>query len=104
MGILQAWSGWRKYRKLSADWRNIVIYSESGQDWHYFEPLIDVLNEDLQHKVSYVTSDQNDSGLSRQHDLFTAICISEGFFLTLFFNLQKADVMILTMMYLYNFQ
>jgi YidC/Oxa1 family membrane protein insertase len=104
MGILQAWSGWRKYRKLSADWRNIVIYSESGQDWHYFEPLIDVLNEDLQHKVSYVTSDQNDSGLSRQHDLFTAICISEGFFLTLFFNLQKADVMILTMMDLDNLQ
>jgi len=36
--VLQAWSNWRSYRRLSADWRNIVIYSESGQDWHYFEP------------------------------------------------------------------
>ncbi len=60
--MLKGWSGWRSYRKLSADWRNIVIYSESGQDWHYFEPLIAVLNDDLQHKVTYVTSDESDPG------------------------------------------
>jgi YidC/Oxa1 family membrane protein insertase len=102
--MIQAWSGWRRYRKLSADWRNIVIYSETGQDWHYFEPLIRVLNEDLKKKVSYISSDPNDPGLGRRHDLFTAICIPEGFFLTLFFNLQKADVMVLTMMDLDNLQ
>ena len=104
MGILKAWSGWRSYRKLSADWRNIVIYSESGQDWHYFEPLIAVLNDDLQHKVTYVTSDQGDPGLSRSHQLFKAIFIPEGFFLTLHFNMQKADVVVLTMMDLDNLQ
>jgi YidC/Oxa1 family membrane protein insertase len=104
MGILKAWSGWRRYRKLPADWRNIVIYSESGQDWHYFEPLIGVLNDELQHKVTYVTSDQADPGLSRQHELFKAICIPQGFFLTLHFNMQKADVVVLTMMDLDNLQ
>ena len=102
--MLQAWSGWRRYRKLSSDWRNIVIYSESGQDWHYFEPLIEVLNDDLQHKVTYVTSDRSDSGLNRQHELFNAICIPVGFFLTVFFNMQKADVVVLTMMDLDNLQ
>ncbi len=102
--MLKGWSGWRSYRKLSADWRNIVIYSESGQDWHYFEPLIAVLNDDLQHKVTYVTSDQGDPGLSRQHQLFKAIYIPEGFFLTLHFNMQKADVVVLTMMDLDNLQ
>jgi len=102
--MLKAWSGWRSYRKLPADWRNIVIYSESGQDWHYFEPLIAVLNDELQHKVTYVTSDQGDPGLSRQHQLFKAICIPEGFFLTLHFNMQKADVVVLTMMDLDNLQ
>ena len=102
--MIQAWSGWRRYRKLSAHWRNIVFYSESGQDWHYFAPLIEVLNADLQHKVTYVTSDKNDPGLNQQHDLFTAICIPAGFFLTLFFNMQKADVMGLTMMDLDNLQ
>ena len=49
MGLFKGWSAWRQYRKLSADWRNIVIYSESGQDWHYFEPLITVLNDELAH-------------------------------------------------------
>ena len=102
--MLKAWSGWRSYRKLPADWRNIVIYSESGQDWHYFEPLIAVLNDELQHKVTYVTSDQADPGLSRQHQLFKSICIPQGFFLTLHFNMQKADVVVLTMMDLDNLQ
>ena len=104
MGLLKAWSGWRGYRKLSADWRNIVFYSESGQDWHYFEPLIAVLNADLQRQVTYVTSDQNDPGLNRQHPLFKVFCIPQGFFLTLHFNMQKADVVILTMMDLDNLQ
>ncbi len=104
MGLLKAWSGWRRYRKLSAEWRNIVIYSESGQDWHYFEPLIAVLNDKLQHRVTYVTSDPNDPGLSRQHDFFGTVCIPAGFFLTLNFNMQKADVVVLTMMDLDNFQ
>jgi YidC/Oxa1 family membrane protein insertase len=104
MEFLKGWSPWREYRKLSADWRNIVIYSESGQDWHYFEPLINVLNDDLQRKVTYITSDPNDTGLDRQHDLFRAIHIPEGLFLTWFFNFQKADVVVMTMMDLDNLQ
>jgi YidC/Oxa1 family membrane protein insertase len=104
MGLLSGFSAWREYRKLSADWRNIVIYSESGQDWHYFEPLITVLNEELQHKVTYVTSDLNDPGFGYHHELFKAICIPEGLFLTLHFNFQKADVVVMTMMDLDNLQ
>lgn len=104
MSLLQAWKGWRDYRKLSADWRNIVIYAESGQDWHYFERLVERLNEVLQRNVTYITSDASDAGLSRQHPLFKSICIPEGFFLTLHFNMQKADVVVLTMMDLDNLQ
>jgi len=104
IGMFQAWSGWRGYRKLSTDWRNIVIYSESGQDWHYFQPLVEVLNADLHKRVTYITSDDADPGLSRKHDLYTAICIPAGFFLTLYFNMQKADVVVLTMMDLGNLQ
>ena len=104
MAILQAWSGWRKYRKLPADWRNIVIYSESGQDWHYFEGLVEVLNTELHKKVTYISSDSSDPGLQREHGLFKSICIPQGFFLTLHFNMQKADVVVLTMMDLNNLQ
>ena len=104
MGLREGWSGWRKYRKLPADWRNIVIYSESGQDWHYFEPLVEVLNGELKHKVTYVTSDPRDAGLGRKHELYKSIYIPEGFFLTTHFNFQKADVVVMTMMDLDNFQ
>jgi CDP-glycerol glycerophosphotransferase (TagB/SpsB family) len=104
MGLREGWSGWRKYRKLPAEWRNIVFYSESGQDWHYFEPLIEVLNDELRHKVTYVTSDENDAGLRRQHESYRSIYIPEGFFLTTHFNFQKADVVVMTMMDLGNFQ
>ena len=104
MSIFQALAGWRKYRKLSADWRNIVMYAESGQDWHFFERLVEALNTDLQKKVTYVTSDSSDPALNREHELFQAICIPAGFFLTLHFNMQKADVVVLTMMDLDNLQ
>ena len=104
MGIFKAWSGWRSYRKLSADWRNIVIYSESGQDWHYFAALVQTLNDNLPKKVTYVTSDPGDPGLGRKHECYKSICIPEGFFLTLHFNMQKADVVVLTMMDLGNLQ
>ena len=104
MGLFKGWSEWRQYRKLPADWRNIVIYSESGQDWHYFEPLISALNDELLHKVTYVTSDPSDAGLERQHELFKAIHIPEGLVLTLHFNFQKADVVVMTMMDLNNLQ
>ena len=51
-----------------------------------------------------MTSDSEDPGLGRDHPLFKAICIPEGFFLTLHFNMQKADVVVLTMMDLDNLQ
>ena len=104
MALFKGWSEWRQYRKLPADWRNIVIYSESGQDWHYFEPLVSALNDELNHKVTYVSSDPNDMGLERQHELFKAIHIPEGLVLTLHFNFQKADVVVMTMMDLNNLQ
>ena len=104
MKILQALKGWREYRTLPAEWRNIVFYSESGQDWHYFAPLIEVLNGRLERRVTYVTSDNSDPGLAREHGLYKAICLPEGFFLTLHFNMQKADLVVLTMMDLDNLQ
>jgi len=104
MGLFKGWSAWREYRKLPADWRNIVIYSESGQDWHYFEPLVSVLNNEMQRKITYVSSDPDDEGLKRQHELFKGIYIPEGLVLTLYFNFQKADVVLMTMMDLNNLQ
>ena len=104
MSILQGFKAWRRFKKLNWHWRNIVVYSESGQDWHQFEGLIRVLNEELNLKVCYVSSDSQDTGLMREHENFQSLCIPEGLFLTIFFQVAKADIFVLTMMDLGNLQ
>lgn len=99
-----AFRSWRAYRKLPAEWRNIVFYAESGQDWHHFEALIETLNDSLARKVTYVSSDPKDPGLQRRHANYRALCIPEGWFLTLHFQFQKAGIVVLTMMDLDNLQ
>ena len=102
MGFFSSWSAWRRYKRLPWSQRNIVFYSESGQDWHHFESVIQQLGNDLGRPVSYITSDPLDPGLSCKWPNFTALCIEEGWFRTLFFQVCQADVVVLTMMDLNN--
>jgi hypothetical protein len=102
--VFSGWKGWRQFKILPWDWRNIVIYSESGQDWHQFSGLIEQLNGPLERNTCYVTSDPADPGLSRVHPRFKAIFIPEGWFLTIFFQVNRSDVFVLTMMDLQNLQ
>ncbi|MSQ98740.1 MAG: hypothetical protein EXR85_05515 [Xanthomonadales bacterium] len=102
MSVLQGWRGWREFRNLPWEWRNLVFYSESGQDWHQFRDLIEVLNVQLGRKVCYVTSDPNDRGLLRQHENYRAVCIPAGIFLITFFQVNQSDALVLTMMDLGN--
>jgi CDP-glycerol glycerophosphotransferase (TagB/SpsB family) len=100
--VFSGWKGWRQFKKLPWDWRNIVVYSESGQDWHQFSGLIEQLNGPLGRKTCYVTSDAADPGLGRRHENFRAILIPEGLFLTIFFQTKQADIVVLTVMDLDN--
>jgi len=102
--VLSGWKGWRQFKQLPWEWRNIVIYSESGQDWHQFSGLVDQLNGPLGRKTCYVTSDPEDPGLRREHPNFRGIYIPEGWFLTIFFQVNQSDVFVLTMMDLQNLQ
>jgi len=104
MKFFAAWNGWRRFKQLPPEWRNIVIYSESGQDWHQFSGLIDVLNGPLDRKTCYVTSDADDPGLARENPNFKALYIPEGLFLTIFFQVNQSDLFVLTMMDLENLQ
>lgn len=102
MSLLRNWSQWRQFKNLSWEWRNIVIYSESGQDWHHFAPIINDLTNRLQRQVCYVTSDPGDPGLRQQNDRLISVCIEEGWFRTVFFQVGQADTLVLTMMDLGN--
>ena len=104
MSLFSGWKGWRQFKKLPWEWRNIVIYSESGQDWRQFSGLIGHLNQNLGCKTCYVTSDKSDPGLSHVAENFHAIYLPESLFRTIFFQVNQSDVFVLTMMDLGNMQ
>lgn len=102
--MFSGWNGWRQFKSLPWEWRNIVFYSESGQDWHQFSGLIEQLNGRLGRRLTYVTSDRQDPGLRRKHSNYRAVHIPEGLFLTIFFQVNQSDLFVLTMMDLQNLQ
>jgi YidC/Oxa1 family membrane protein insertase len=104
MSLFTGWMGWRQFKKLPWDWRNIVMYSESGQDWHQFSGLIRHLNQNLGCKTCYLTSDKDDPGLAYVDENFLGIYLPEGLFRTIFFQVNQSDIFILTMMDLGNLQ
>jgi YidC/Oxa1 family membrane protein insertase len=104
LSFFSGWKGWREFKKLPWEWRNLVFYSESGQDWHQFSGLIEELNGPLGRKLTYVTSDPTDPGLAREHANYRSLCIPEGLFRTIFFQVNQSDLFVLTMMDLQNLQ
>ncbi len=93
---LSNWRGHRAFKSLPPEWRRIVIYSESGQDWHHFASVVKELTGRGE-RVCYLTSDFDDPGLSQQNDRLRAFCIGGGFFRTVCFQFLEAGVMLMTM-------
>ena len=102
--LLTAWKEYRKYKKLTPAEKRIVIFSESYQDWHHFEPLLTGLTTKLNQEICYVASDPSDPGLATGHPLIHAFYIPEGIIQIIFFQFLDAELMILTMMDLNNYE
>jgi hypothetical protein len=104
--MIQAWGNYRAYRGFRAlpnAWRRIVIYSESGQDWHHFSPVIAALNSRGE-RVCYLTSDPADVGLQQNDPHLRAFCIGSGLVRTLCFQFLDVGVMLMTMVDFNNLQ
>jgi hypothetical protein len=98
--MLQALRNWRSYRAFKALPRarkRIVFYSESGQDWHHFAPVINHLTHVLREEAVYLTSDSDDSGLQQNNERLTGFCIGNGLIRTICFQWLEAGVMAMTM-------
>ena len=102
--LLTAWQEYQKYKKLTPAGKRIVIFSESYQDWHHFEPLVTGLTTELNQEICYVASDPSDPGLATGHPLIHAFYIPEGIIQIIFFQFLDAELMILTMMDLNNYE
>lgn len=103
MGIWQDWTSCRRFQKLPARDRNLVFYSETHQDWHHLQPLIDVLIGPLGRTVCHVTSEPS-VPLPPAAPGLHAFRIRSGALCTWLFQTLQADVMVLTMLDLQNFQ
>ena len=104
MKMWQDWTSYRRFQKLLPRDRNIVFYSETHQDWHHLQPLIDFLTEKLSRTVCHVTSEKVAELPSNPRTGLHAFRIRSGAMCTWFFQMLKADVMVLTMLDLGNFQ
>ena len=104
MTLWPDWQSWRRFQKLAPRDRSIVFYSESYQDWHQLQPLIDSLVERLSRAVCHVTSEPSRPLPSAPRPGLHGFRIGSGAVCTWFFQTLKADVVVLTMMDLGNFQ
>ena len=102
--LIASWRQYRRFRRLPRESRQIVFYSESRQDWHHLEPIIDRLTRELGRVVCYVGSDAGDPGLSGDNPLLLPFYLRKGLLRIVFFQLLDADVVVLTMMDLANFE
>ena len=103
MGIWQDWTSYRGFRSLPPRDRNLVFYSETHQDWHHLQPLIDVLVGPLGRTVCHVTSEPA-VALPPAGPALHAFRIRSTALCTWLFQTLQADVMVLTMLDLQNFQ
>lgn len=98
--MLQALDHWRAYKAFKAlprERKRIVFYSESGQDWHHFAPVINHLTQILGEQVVYLTSDKQDPGLNQQNDRLQGFCIGGGLVRTICFQWLECGVLTMTM-------
>lgn len=103
LGIWQDWRSYRRLQKLPPADRRIIFYSESHQDWHHLQPLIDFLVERLSRTVCHVTSEKTASLPPGSRPGLHAFRIGSGAVLTWFFQMLETDVLVLTMLDLQNF-
>lgn len=101
--FLRHWGAYRRFNRLPRAARRIVLYAESGQDWHHFRPVVEHLTGPLGATLCYVSSDPGDPGLHQDHRRIRPFCIGKGMVRIWFFQFLEADLLLTQMLDLGNF-
>ncbi len=101
--FLRHWSEYRRFASLPRAERRIVLYAESGQDWHHFAPVVEHLTRDPGERICYVSSDAGDPGLRQDPARVRPFCIGTGLVRIWFFQFLDADLLLTQMLDLGNF-
>ncbi len=96
------WRDHRAFKRLSAKDRQIVLFSESAQDWHHFAPIVDELVNTYGRTICYVASEAADPGLHRRNERILPFCVGAGFFRILWFQTLEAGVLLTQLLDLNN--
>lgn len=96
------WRQYRAFKRLERTARHIVVYAESGQDWHQYAPIVRELTGRCKKTVCYVSSDPDDPGLAMSDPHVLPFCIGNGLFRIMFFQMLQADVMLTQLLDLDN--
>src|SRR5262245_8826969 len=92
MSIWQEWKSYRRFQKLPPGDRSIVFYSETHQDWHHLQPLIDFLADRLGRTVCHVTSEPTVALPAAPSGRVLGFRIGAGALCTWFFQTLKAEI------------
>jgi CDP-glycerol glycerophosphotransferase (TagB/SpsB family) len=92
------------FNQLDSSKRQLVFYSEGKNYWVHFKGIIDELLQNHDLHICYVSSSEDDPGLKIQSSNYSTFLIDEGWVRNWFFENIEADVMVMTMPDIHQYQ
>jgi CDP-glycerol glycerophosphotransferase (TagB/SpsB family) len=93
-----------KFMRLPCNMRRLVFYSEGANYWPLFQGLIDEILCRSNTNICYITSDKSDPGYTYKSDNYQSFLIDESYIRNWLFSNIQADVMVMTMPDLNQYQ
>ena len=93
-----------RFQQLPKELRRLVFYSEGKNYWVHLEGLITETLENSDIPICYISSGRDDPGLSLEHPNFLSFKIDEKFIRDWLFANIDADVLVMTMPDLHQYQ
>jgi CDP-glycerol glycerophosphotransferase (TagB/SpsB family) len=84
--------------------RKLIFYSEGKNYWPHLESLVREVLSSSDIPICYISSSEDDSGLYLEHPNYRTFIIDEGFIRNWLFENIEADVMVMTMPDLNQYQ
>lgn len=93
-----------RFNQLPRDQRRLVFYSEGKNYWPHLEGIVKKILDTTDMPVCYISSDQDDPGLSLKHPNHHPFKIDEGPIRNWLFENIDTDIMVMTMPDIEQFQ
>lgn len=87
----------KDYTQLGPEYKKIIFYSEGKSSWPFLRPFVREILARSGEKLTYISSEKNDPGLTYAPDRMAGICIGAGFMRSYMFSLLEAKVVVMTM-------